>query len=69
MADEINGQIETLDIVLSSSNAPVGVAWTQVRAALARLRDENAAMKRGEFICTKCGLRHDSDESNQVVDF
>lgn len=42
---------------------------TQAADELFRLRDENERMKRGEFICSKCGLRHDSDESNQPVDF
>lgn len=32
-------------------------------AEIFRLRAENERMKRGEFICSKCGLRKDSERS------
>ena len=32
-----------------------------LRAELERLKAEVEALKRGEFICAKCGLRKDSD--------
>lgn len=43
--------------------------YEEERSCRSEAEDELAALKRGEFICTKCGLRKDSDESNQAVDF
>ena len=38
----------------------------QLERELVELRSEHEALKRGEFICRKCGLRKDADASKEA---
>lgn len=58
-------EYETVSDIIASRDA-LRADLSAERAECERLRAENAALLRGEFICRSCGLRKNAESSGSV---
>lgn len=62
--DRLFDQIEPT-IGYGTHNDPADVAYKFFRTCYRLLQEQIEALKRGEFICRKCGLRKDGEHDSQ----